>query len=172
MGFAPETAVFLYACALGAGLGVLYDVFRLLRLVTGGKALLVFLEDLLFSFLAAGCTLYFMIEFCSGWLRLFVLAGEALGFILYHFTVGEIVIRLLRLICRGVRFLLLGIWRKILYPPLRILLLIVQKIKHLVVAISQKFGKPLFFQNLSLQLHPKMMYNENNSNQTDTGKDG
>ena len=55
MGFAPETAVFLYACALGAGLGVLYDVFRLLRLVTGGKALLVFLEDLLFSFLAAGC---------------------------------------------------------------------------------------------------------------------
>ena len=43
MGFAPETAVFFYACALGAGLGVLYDVFRLLRLVTGGKALLVFL---------------------------------------------------------------------------------------------------------------------------------
>ena len=49
---------------------------------------------------------------------------------------------------------------------------IAQKIKHAVVAISQKFGKTLFFQNLSLQLHPKMMYNENNSNQTDTGKDG
>ena len=167
MGFAPETAVFFYACALGAGLGVLYDVFRLLRLVTGGKALLVFLEDLLFSFLAAGCTLYFIIEFCSGWLRLFVLAGEVLGFILYHFTVGEIVIRLFRLICRGIRFLVLGIWRKILYPPLRILSLIAQKIKHAVVAISQKFGKALFFFFFFLKLHPKIMYN-----QTDTGKDG
>ena len=172
MGFAPETAAFFYACALGAGLGVLYDVFRLLRLVTGGKALLVFLEDLLFSFLAAGCTLYFIIEFCSGWLPLFVLAGEVLGFILYHFTVGEIVIRLFRLICRGIRFLVLGIWRKILYPPLRILSLIAQKIKHAVVAISQKFGKALFFRKLFLKLHPKMMYNKNNSNQTDTGKDG
>ena len=49
MGITREALSFLYACLLGAGLGILYDVFRLLRLLLFKNRVVVFLEDLLFS---------------------------------------------------------------------------------------------------------------------------
>lgn len=171
MGFAPETVVFLYACLLGVGLGVVFDFFRLLRLIFGGQPFLVFLEDLLFFTLAAGCTLYFSITFCSGWMRIFVLAGEFLGFVIYHFTVGELVIRCLRLICRLLQWLLVKIWEFIFRPPLQLLLRISQKIGNIIVRILQKLSKPFFFHKFFLKHPSKMMYNKNNK-QPDTGKEG
>lgn len=171
MGFAPETIVFLYACLLGVGLGIAFDFFRLLRLVFGGQPFLVFLEDLLFFFLAAGCTLYFSIMFCSGWMRVFVLTGEFLGFVIYYFTVGELVIRCLRLICSFFRWLLLKIWKIILWPPIRLLLHILQKTKEVIVWLLQKLSKPFFFHKFFLKHPSKMLYNKNNK-QADTRKEG
>lgn len=162
MGFAPETIVFLYACALGAGLGVLYDLFRLMRLVTGGKAALVFVEDVLFFSAAAGATLWFSIRYCSGWLRLFVLFGECLGFLLYHFTVGEIVIRCLGLIWRAVQGVFAWIWRRILKPLAHAVLYIPHIIIKNVVLNLQKSKKPSLFHKFFLKQRARMMYNKNN----------
>ena len=86
---------FLSSCLLGAGLGFLYDGFRLLRLFWKNRAA-VFVEDLFFSGICTLLTLWFLVEQCSGRVRAYALFGELLGFLVYHFTVGELVIRLLR----------------------------------------------------------------------------
>lgn len=171
MRVAPETILFLYACLLGAALGVFYDLFRMLRMVTGGNAVLVFAEDLVFALAAAGVTFWFCLASCHGWLRGFVLAGEGLGFLLYHFTVGELVIRLFALLLRAVKWVLRGVWLWILSPPLRAVMFVLHKIFSRISHRLQKLGKIRFSHNFSLQLPWRMLYNKHNK-QVDSGKGG
>ncbi len=76
---------------LGGVIGVLYDGFRLARLVFPVGRRLVFLEDGLFCLAAAALLFKFTLRLCNGQLRLFVVVGCALGFILYYGTVGSLV---------------------------------------------------------------------------------
>lgn len=119
---------FLSSCLLGAGLGFLYDGFRLLRLFWKNRAA-VFVEDLFFSGICTLLTLWFLVEQCSGRVRAYALFGELLGFLVYHFTVGELVIRLLRGIVAVVKWVLRGIFRIFLRPIGQGIRFVAQKIK-------------------------------------------
>ena len=76
MRIVPETMMFVWACVIGVGLGVLYDVFRMMRLSGLHQMVAVFLEDLLFFAAAGYVTFWFCLAHCGGWLRGFVLAGH------------------------------------------------------------------------------------------------
>jgi spore cortex biosynthesis protein YabQ len=96
-----QAIAFLWAIVLGAGVGALYDVFRILRILRRkNPAPAVFIEDLLFSFLSSVATALFLIRFNYGQVRLFLLIGEGLGFAFYHFTLGALVVFWARLIRR------------------------------------------------------------------------
>ena len=171
MRVAPETMVFVYACLLRAGLGVLYDFFRMFRMVTGGNAVLVFGEDLLFALAAACATFWFCLTSCHGWLRAFVLVGEGLGFLLYHFTVGELVVRLFAMLLRLLRGIARAVWQWILLPPFRAILSVLNKIFFCISHRLQNLKKQRFSHNFSLQLPREMLYNKHNK-QARAGKDG
>lgn len=171
MRFAPETIVFGYACLIGVGLGIVYDLFRMLRLLTGGNTIAVFVEDLLFAMIASGITFWICLTSCSGWIRGFVIVGEGLGFLIYHFTIGELMIRIFRIVLRVLQWMLRGVWKRILYPPIRFVLCIVHKILNLISRLLQKFKKICFSHNFSLQLPRKILYNKHNK-QADVGREG
>ena len=82
--------VFLLSCAFGAALGAYYDVFRLLRLfVYSGKRQLFF-QDVFYFFSCGVFTFLFALAVNSGEVRFFLLAGEAIGWLLYHLTLGAL----------------------------------------------------------------------------------
>ena len=90
---ADQTAVFFRSLLLGAVLGCLYDLFRVSRLAFLLPALVVLAEDLLFFLCSSALLFAFMMEHSYGQVRWFILLGAALGWTLYYFTVGSLVMR-------------------------------------------------------------------------------
>ncbi|MGI5893443.1 MAG: spore cortex biosynthesis protein YabQ [Candidatus Merdivicinus sp.] len=162
MYIAPGTIVFGYACCIGVGLGIYYDVFRVLRMLIGKSSGIIFVEDCLFALTATGVTFWFVLTHCSGFLRGFVLVGEGLGFVIYHFTVGECVIRIFRWIIELIKKIITVIFRHIILPPIRTILKILHKIFDPFSRNLQKFKKFCFSHNFSLQLPRKILYNKHN----------
>ncbi len=104
--FSDQALAFLQAVALGGALGAVYDVFRILRIFRRRSPwLLVFFEDLLFSLIAAVATAYVLSRIYYGQVRLFLLVGQGLGFLIYHVTLGSLIGRIARLLARFFRFL-------------------------------------------------------------------
>lgn len=103
--FSDQAIAFLWAVVLGAALGVLYDWFRIGRILKRKWWLTVFFEDLLFAFAGAVATAFCFTFTNHGQVRLFLLAGEVLGFVIYFNTVGMLVTAQARLLARFLRWL-------------------------------------------------------------------
>lgn len=115
----------LYAAGVGAILGMIYDVFRILRIATRPKenrlpkpagkrcrllpagnclyAASVFFEDILFSLIAGIVVSIFIFNINDGQIRWFALAGAGIGFFIYYQTVGRVVIAVADVILRILR---------------------------------------------------------------------
>lgn len=100
-----QAIAFLWAVVLGAALGVVYDWFRIGRILKRKWWLTVFFEDLLFALAAAFSTAFCFTLTNYGQVRLFLLVGEGLGFVLYFNTVGVLVTKQARLVARFLRWI-------------------------------------------------------------------
>lgn len=86
----------LYSLMLGAFLGVFYDIFRILRLLINPKNLSVFIQDIIYFLISGFVTFVFVLIMNSGESRFYILAGEALGWILYHVSLGDFIYKKLK----------------------------------------------------------------------------
>lgn len=156
---AGQTWLFLLSIALGAGLGVCYDLFRILRIALPHPTLAVLAEDLLFSVICAGATFFYMLAADNGQIRIFVLIGEGVGFLLYYCTIGALVIRVSKGIIRVVRWVLRTLWRIFVAPIVHLLEKagrFGRKILHKSSIILKKQAKNL---NIPLKKRRKILYN-------------
>lgn len=87
---ASQTVYFLYSILFGLILSALYDVVRVLRFSGFTKVWQIILTDILYFFLCAFLTFLFALPFNKGSVRYFVIFGEAVGFVLYRYTLGEV----------------------------------------------------------------------------------
>ncbi len=98
-----EIVLFGLSCAFGIIIGVCYDVFRTARILFPHNTVLVVIEDVVFM---AGYAV-FLSSFSStaarGELRFYYVIGNALGFIVYFFTLGSVVIGTMKKIYFTVR---------------------------------------------------------------------
>lgn len=116
-----QSLTFLLSVVLGAGLGALYDLFRISRKAFALPAILIAIEDLLYFFLCAFATFCYMLGATDGRVRWFILLGELLGAVIYHFTLGELVMAVSDAILRAARAVLSFVWRLTGAPLLRVL---------------------------------------------------
>lgn len=92
MGFslADQTVYFLFSLLFGVILSALYDGVRILRFMGFTKLWQIILTDVLYFLVCSVLTVLFALPFNKGAVRYFVLFGEAVGFIVYRFTLGEV----------------------------------------------------------------------------------
>ena len=109
---------YLIACLVGAALGALYDVFRIIRLAAQCKKAAVFFQDVFFLICCAVITFLLLLRESLGVIRFFVLFGELLGAILYFMTLGVLIMKLAHKAIPGARNLA-GRLCGALEPPLR-----------------------------------------------------
>ena len=86
-----QISVVAYALVLGAVLGIFYDIFRIVRLLCGARNLGIFIHDVIYFLISGLVTFLFVLLFNFGESRFYILAGEALGWCLYHVSVGDMV---------------------------------------------------------------------------------
>lgn len=143
----------LYALLLGAALGVVYDVFRVLRLVGFKAFMLVFLEDILFFAICTISLFSFYMQFSDGKFRIYIFILAILGFIIYFLTVGKLVFFIIQKIYIFLVKIIKGIYKKLIYPILK------RIFAPIFVFLRKKCGKIInFFKNLLPKI-PKMLYN-------------
>lgn len=133
---AEELAVVGYAALFGVGVGILYDVFRVLRLIFRPSAVAVFVEDLIFFFITAWLTGMFIFTFHSGVIRLYIFVSAVAGAALWYLTLGRICYRLWRRVADKIRRFF-----AVLSAPLRKFL---AKIKRKIPKKEAKNAKKLF----------------------------
>ncbi|MGN0606435.1 MAG: spore cortex biosynthesis protein YabQ [Oscillospiraceae bacterium] len=91
-----QTQLFLLSCLAGIPLGILWDIFRVIRTVFPHNTLLVIIEDALYMLIYAVFMTTFTIVMARGDYRFFYTIGNVLGFALYFFTVGNVILGVIR----------------------------------------------------------------------------
>ncbi len=86
-----QILIFVYSLALGMFLGFAYDIFRIIRMVINSRNIAIFIQDVLYFILSGGVTFLFVLSVNSGNSRFYILAGEGIGWIAYHITLGEVI---------------------------------------------------------------------------------
>ena len=109
-----QTMIFACSCILGAGLGILYDVFRIIRMVINSKSVAIFVEDVIYFILSGIITFVFVLKINSGESRFYILAGEGIGWIAYHLTLGNAIYKYSGKIAGKIKFKAKNITGKIL----------------------------------------------------------
>ncbi len=86
--FQNKGSAFLISVLFGLAVGLLYDFFRVGRVIINGGKIRLFFEDVLFS---AVCALMFCVLIFNttmGTIRLFTVLGFSIGFFVYRFSLG------------------------------------------------------------------------------------
>lgn len=91
LGVGREFQLALYALAVGAAMGAIYDLFRIVRLSIKHNRLVVMAEDVLFTLLFGMVYYTFSVELTKGAMRFFVFIGMLLGFGIYLDSLGRII---------------------------------------------------------------------------------
>lgn len=91
----------LYSSVLGVFLGIFYDIFRIIRLLINPKNLSVFIQDIIYFLISGFATFVFVLILNCGESRFYILAGEALGWILYHISLGDLIYKKLKNIVKS-----------------------------------------------------------------------
>ncbi len=118
---AGQTIQFLSALLLGGALSLFYDVFRIFRLAIKNATVAVFLQDILYFFLCGIISFFFIITVTEGVIRVVLIVGELLGWLLIHFTVGELIMKISGAIIAAIAWVFGFIFRWLISPILQVL---------------------------------------------------
>lgn len=141
--------------AFGAAFGIVFDFFRALRIALPHNKLLVAAEDIIFMLFYSVFIISFTSAAALGQFRFFYVIGNLIGFTLYFFTVGSVVIRIFRSIFSAS----LSVLRFILFPFRLFYVRIFTKISSKFVAFAQIIAKCYKIKKRLLIEHTKMLYN-------------
>ena len=108
-----QAVTFLLSLALGAVLCLFYDILRVLHMTSVNGFAEVIVSDLIFWLVAAMATYCFLLIRCLGQIRLYVLFGILVGFLIVHFTVSSIFMKIMRSVFKAL-YAVIGFIKKIL----------------------------------------------------------
>lgn len=156
-GLAEQTEIFFYSLGFGFLLGILYDVFRTLRMIISRSKGFTFFMDLLYFAVCAVLTFCFIMVVDSGKVRIYVALGEALGWLIYYFSFGAIAIKVSGAVVRGVR----SAFSAISKPFRRIFGKIRRKFMKIAAFLKKNIRKSDKKTKFILQKHRSIVYNLN-----------
>lgn len=156
-GLSAQTEIFLLALGFGFILGILYDVFRTFRMIISDSAPFIFLMDILYFLLCTFLVFCFNLTVDGGKIRLYVMLGDLLGWLIYYFSLGEISVRVSNAAVSLVRRAAAAIFKPV-SGLVKLLKRLLSKNTLFLKKIIRKFKKKAKY---DLQKHRGMVYNLN-----------
>ena len=115
---AAQADGFFLSCLVGVALGALFDVFRVIRIILQCEKKAVFFQDIVCFVCAGIITFLTALATNYGELRFYIVAGEMIGICVYFLTLGEITVRLARLLFY-IRSVISRFLKRTLVSPIR-----------------------------------------------------
>lgn len=123
-----QLIIFLASLGLGFLLGILYDLMRTVRLtITKSNALLI-IFDILYFIIFGFVSFLFILAMNKGEVRIYIPAGEIIGWLFYYFSFGLAAIKITDVLVKLIRgffsflFKLLTAPFRLIYRAFRLLL--------------------------------------------------
>ncbi len=154
---------FVLSLLLGVLLCVVFDFFRVLRLIGLNGKISVFIEDMLFFIITAFCIFAFYMKITDGKFRLIVPVSALLGFVIYRVTIGKLLFFIIKKIVNVIIKIINFVYKNI---TLKVFKFISKAIKKITQPVA-KFFKEIVYKNIKnflknlLPKPYKMLYNTN-----------
>ena len=123
-----QTYLFIVFTIVGIIIGILFDIFRILRKSFKTKDIVTYIEDILFWILTGIIILFSMYRFSNGELRFFMIIGIIMGTLIYMITFSKYVIKIsvfvINIFKRWILYpfkLFIKISKKIIFRPIFII---------------------------------------------------
>lgn len=160
LSIAEQTKGFLLSLGFGFLMGILYDLFRIIRICISKSKTIVLVFDLLYFVCLAFCSYIFFLVVNEGDIRAFLIVGEGIGFAIYYFSLGVVVFTASEKIVNTTKKVILKLFKIILSP----FCWIFKKLKTFLEKISKKWhkkGKKIKNKSkFHLKLHKHLLYNQ------------
>lgn len=143
---ANQAYLFLIFTINGILIGILFDIFRILRKSFETSDIVTYIEDILFWILAGFILLYSIFKFSNGEIRFYMFIGIFIGCILYMLMFSKFFIKinvkiittLKNIISKIISIIILPI--KIIFKPIHFITINVKKINKKVTFFSKREG--------------------------------
>jgi len=159
---AAQSHGLLIACIVGFALGAFYDVFRILRILCKTEKRHVFFQDIFFMACAAIVTFLLTLAVNWGEMRFYILAGEIMGICVYYLTVGEVTVRIAKLLYKLLSCIFKFVKRWLVLPVIRLFLSIGKFAARKFKKILETRKKISLNRKKPLKHHSKVVYNQHN----------
>lgn len=101
MSTSNQVYIFLSAVYMGIIIGFIYDIYRVVRILSNPTKLVTGIMDILFWVTVTLLSIIGFFYVSSGEIRLYNIIGLAIGWMLYLLTLSRYIIRLLKIIFAG-----------------------------------------------------------------------
>ena len=115
-----QAYLFVIFTFVGIIIGIVFDIFRILRKTFKTNDIITYIEDILFWIITGIIIIFSMYMFCDGQLRFFMIIGITIGTMIYMLTISKYVI--------DVSVFIIKIMKKIIIYPIKILTNIFKKV--------------------------------------------
>lgn len=161
-----ELVLFLLSVIMGCGLGALFDIFRAFRIIIPHRTAAAAVEDILFCVIWAFSLVCFTNVYAKGQFRMFFIAGNIPGFILWRVTVGNPLARLLSRVID----VIFRILRKVFSVPAKLISRIYRKYRRKFVKNAKIHKSRKNIWSAPLIDKGKMLYNIYNKKRSGKGE--
>lgn len=117
-----QEQVFVFFLIIGVIIGILFDIFRVLRKNFKTPDMITFIQDISFFLLSGILILYSIIKLNNGEIRFFLFLGIFFGILIYSLTISKLCVIILSVFVR--------ICKKIVLIPFSCYKMITNRIKH------------------------------------------
>lgn len=154
-----QTRNFLVSLGFGLLLGIAYDLIRTIRLIISSSTKSLYVSDFLFVIFSGFATFLFCLTITNGEIRWYVLFGELLGFLVYYFSFGIIVIHFTDKIVTGVRKFFFKAVSLILKPIRKLFDAFKKFFSKFAEKMHKKTKKTVKKSKFHLQINKALLYN-------------
>ena len=154
-GLPTQTGLFFLSLGFGFLLGILYDIFRMIRMIISGSEKFVFAADMLYFLLCGVLSFFFILVTDDGRLRFYTVIGEALGWMIYYFSFGTVAMKLTVSVVRISKRVFSVVFKPIKFIFRKIMSFIKKIAKFLKKSIRKTDKKSKF----NLQKQKSLVYN-------------
>ena len=141
-----QAYLFLIFVANGLIIGLLFDIFRILRRSFKTSDFITYIEDILFWILTGLTILYSIFVFNNGEIRLFMFFGIAIGITIYMLTLSSIIIK--------TNVAIINFFKKIILAIFNIII----PFKYILKLIKKLFLKPISFIFINVRKNSTNLY--------------
>jgi len=157
-----QVSLFLMSVLLGAAMGVVYDFFRVLRIVfpLAAKSGAVLVQDIIFWLIYGFAIFSYATLAARGQVRFFIFFGSLIGFALYILTIGNFVTGILRRVFSAIYGTLRKVYSIIIEPIVNLLRKNCQKADPVFVGSHENDVNSMISEKNLLKSAVRLVYNK------------